>query len=125
MYEDRADILYDAIRANPNDVGEIAENTGLRVENVAKVKTHLFLELHYLDKYEPIGVPGHWSRFDSDPVIAESWERLRAGNFGRRDLQLLRHEIAEAWFMRRNGPSYRLAHEAAEIRFPAPLELWC
>jgi len=36
------------------------------------------------------------------------------------DLQLLRHEAAEAWYMRQHGPSYRAAHQAAEKRFPTP-----
>jgi hypothetical protein len=45
---------------------------------------------------------------------------LETGNFIEQDLQLLRHETAEAWYMRRNGPSYTKAHNAAEARYPAP-----
>jgi hypothetical protein len=45
---------------------------------------------------------------------------LRAGTQTPADIQLLRHETAEAWFMRRHGPSYDAAHSAAQRRFPAP-----
>src|SRR5690348_7539970 len=109
---DPSDALYQAIRLDDGDVGEIARRTGLKSSNVAKVKSHLFVQEHFLDRYEPIGVPGYWARFDTDPVIAGAWKRLRDGTSGRLERQLLRHEIAEAWFMRKHGPSYREAHEA-------------
>jgi hypothetical protein len=64
------------------------------------------------------------ARFDSDEVIARVWLRLKAGGFSSLDVQLLRHEAAEAWYMRKHGPSYREAHAAAQRRFPAPKSLW-
>jgi hypothetical protein len=112
------DDLYDAIRNDPDDVQEISIHTGLKRVNIAKVKEHLLLQSHWLDLYEELGVPGAWGRFDSDLGIAEAWERLRTGRHVPNDLQLLRHETAEAWFMRAHGPSYRLAHRAAQHRFP-------
>jgi hypothetical protein len=115
-----ADEHYEAIRRNTTDVEEIARNTGLKPENIAKVKRHLFEEAHLLDRYVDYGIPAEMKRFDSDIGIAQAWERLRRGNFTAEDLQLLRHEAAEAWYMRHHGPSYRAAHNAAEKRFPAP-----
>jgi hypothetical protein len=36
-------------------------------------------------------------------------------------MSLLRHEAAEAWFMRKHGPGYNAAHEAAQKRYPSGL----
>jgi hypothetical protein len=55
-----ADALYDAIREDPGDVDEIARRTGLKPGNIAKVKLHLFVKEHYLDRYESLGVPAKW-----------------------------------------------------------------
>jgi hypothetical protein len=52
--------------------------------------------------------------------IAKAWERLRTGNFTEADPQLLRHEAAEANRMKRWGPGYNRAHNAAQGRYPAP-----
>ncbi len=109
-----ADEAYDAIRASTKDVAEIASKTGLKPENIQKVKDHVFLDKHLLDRYVDYGVPAKWARFDSSPRIADAWNRLRKGSHTRDDIQLLRHEIAEAWFMRKHGPGYNAAHEAAE-----------
>jgi len=121
---DSADELYEEIRSTESDIQEIASHTGLKRTNLSKIKAHLFVEEHWLDSYESLGVPGEWARFDSDLRIAAAWNRLRTGNHGLADLRLLRHEAAEAWYMRRHGPSYRDAHEAAQRRFPRPDELW-
>jgi hypothetical protein len=119
-----ADLLYEEIRHDTEDVGLIAQYTGWKRTSIAKVKVHLFLELHDLDSYEHLGVPSTRARFDSDRIIAESWLRLKAGTFSSLDLQLLRHEAAEAWYMRKHGPSYRPAHAAAVKRYPVPPQLW-
>lgn len=116
-FGDAADKAYDAIRASRTDVADIAARTGYKPKNIQKVKDHLFVDEHVLDRYrgdERIG------RFDSDIEIAKAWERLRAGNFTHDDIKLLKHEIAERWYMQRHGPSYNAAHEAAQGRFPAP-----
>ena len=115
-----ADEAYDAIRANNADVARIAERTGLKPRNIQKVKDHIFNEPHLLDRYMHLGEPAEFRTFDSDIRIADTWERLQTGTFTVRDLQLLWHEAAEAWYMRRHGPSYTAAHEAAHARFPSP-----
>ncbi|MDR3618510.1 MAG: hypothetical protein P4L85_04100 [Paludisphaera borealis] len=121
---DPADQLYEAIRRDEGDVEAIARHTGWKPAGIARVKRHLFVHAHHLDAYEMLGVAPELARFDSDRVIAGSWLRLKAGFFTVFDLQLLRHETAEAWYMRKHGPSYRRAHAAAQKRFPAPAELW-
>ena len=113
-----ADELYEAIRADNDDLQAIALNTGLKRANVVKVKEHLFHRTHWRDLYVELGVPGEWGRFDSDHRIADAWNRLLSSRYQPGDIQLLRHETAEAWFMRKHGPSYRLAHQAATRRFP-------
>jgi len=120
----REDDLYDEIRRDAGDVQAIARRLGWKPRNIDKVKRHLFLDEHLLDRYEPLGVPATTARFDADARIAEVWARLKAGEWTSADLQLMRHEAAEAWYMRKHGPSYRRAHEAAQRRYPAPLELW-
>jgi len=119
-----ADKLYEDIRQDETDVSTIARWIGWKPSNIAKIKHHLFIEEHRLDQYEGLGVPAVMARFDSDEAIAEAWLRLKTGDFTPLDLQLLRHEAAEAWYMRRHGQSYRKAHAAAQRRFPAPMALW-
>jgi hypothetical protein len=115
-----ADEAYAAIRASTDDVAAIAGHTGIKPANIQKVKDHLFNNTHLLDRYESVGVPGVMARFDSDAGIAAAWQRLSSGSGTAADMQLLRHEAAEAWFMRRNGPSYNAAHNAADALYPAP-----
>ncbi|MGO9466643.1 MAG: hypothetical protein ACLQIB_12545 [Isosphaeraceae bacterium] len=111
--------MYGAIRAIATDVAEIAKNTGIKPQNIQKVKNHLFYDEHLLDRFVDHGEPAVMSRFDSDLGIAQAWERLRAGSFSDADMQLLRHEAAEANRMRSWGPSYNKAHNAAQRRYPA------
>jgi hypothetical protein len=121
---DFADFLYEEIRQSESDVDEIAFHTGFKRTNIAKIKAHLFMDEHWLDSYEDLGVPAVWARFDSDPRIAEVWSRLRAGQHGATEIRLLKHEAAESWYMRKYGPSYRESHRAAQRRYPRPDELW-
>ncbi|WP_246401428.1 hemagglutinin repeat-containing protein [Rhizobium hidalgonense] len=115
-----ADEAYEAIRENATDVGDIARNTGLKAENIQKVKDHLFLDEHTLDRYVDLGIPAERARFDSDIKIAESWHRLQVGTFTDDDIQLLRHEIAERWIEIKRDCGYCEAHDAASVNFPAP-----
>lgn len=115
-----ADKLYEEIRRNINDVKAISKVTGIKEENILKVKKHLFYDSYLLDRYVDHGIPAEMKRFDSDLAIANAWKRLEQGSFKPEDIQLLKHETAEAWYMKRCGPSYTIAHNAASLRFPAP-----
>ncbi len=124
MAPDLADELYEGIRRDETDVEEIAGRIGWKPSSIARVKDHLFIQEHCLDQYESLGVAATLARFDSDEAIARAWLRLRGGDSTAIDLQLIRHEAAEAWYMRKHGPSYRRAHAAAQRRSPASASLW-
>lgn len=115
-----ADERYEQIRAAQSDVAEIADQTGFKAENVEIIKAHLFLTEHILDMYVDLGIPAEIARFDASSAIADAWDRLRTGRFTPYDIQLMRHEMAEAWVMRHVTRSYRLAHLRAQKSFPAP-----
>ena len=121
-FASRADDAYDFIRASTSDVGTISQISGMKISNIQKVKNHLFYDEHLLDRYESLGIPGKMNRFDSNIDIADAWLRLEAGTHTSLDIQLLKHEAAEAWYMRKHGPSYNNSHNAAQKRFPSPLE---
>lgn len=113
---DGAEIAYDRIRRLTGDVSEIARHTGYKQTNILKVKRHLFLKIHLLDRYPP----PYRARFDAHPNIVAAWNRLRTGLGTDLDRMLLRHEIAEAWYMRNVAPGYDRAHTYVQARFPAP-----
>ena len=114
-----ADEAYDAIRASTSDVQTIARNTGIKPQNIQKVKNHVFYEKHLLDRYVDYGVPAELRRFDSDLGIGNAWKRLETSTFTDADLQLLRHEAAESHLMRRwADQSYNRAHTRAQQRYP-------
>ncbi len=117
---DSADEAYEAIRASTTDVAEIAASTGFKEANISKIKQHLFEKEHLLDRYVDYGEPARIGRFDSDRGVADAWERLRSGNQTAVDVQLLKHETAEAWYMRQHGEGYNAAHSAASRRYPSP-----
>jgi hypothetical protein len=52
--------------------------------------------------------------------MADSWRRLTEGKFLPIDVQLLKHELAEAWYMKQFGPSYKDAHDRATLKYPSP-----
>lgn len=120
-YTGSADEAYEAIRQSTTDVETIARNTGIKPENIQKVKDHIFHEAHLLGRYVDVGVPAEMRRFDSELGIANAWKRLEQGTFTEADRQLLRHEAAEAYLMRKwQDPSYNRAHTRTQKRFPAP-----
>lgn len=117
----KAEQQYDEIRKLTTDVDEIAAHTGFKRENIQKVKNHIFMEEHMLTDFVRGGYESR--RFDASLCIAESWSRLRSGLHTVDDIKMLKHEAAESWHMKRHGSVYRVAHEAAEKRFPYPFEI--
>ena len=114
---------YDAIRALTSDVETIANNTGMKRENIQKIKNHLFHNEHILDRHVDHGVAAVRSRFSPDFEVANSWVRLLNGKYTDQDLQLLRHEMAELTVMRiSNDSRYDRAHKRANRLFPSPIE---
>lgn len=114
---------YDRIRGDDHDVSRISSATGFKGANITTIKQHLFFLPHLLDKFVHLGHPAEYRCFDASPDIAAAWSRLQTAPPSGADAQLLRHEMAEAWYMRQHGPSYEAAHKAAQRRFPSPLEV--
>lgn len=110
--EAEAERAYEAIRAT-DDVAAIARNTGMRVQKIARIKNHLFNDVHPRS--------GGMARFDADADIAEAWQRLHSGSQLPRDIDLLNHEYFESKVMSRYKTSYEIGHAAAESRYPANL----
>ncbi|TNM32157.1 WXG100 family type VII secretion target [Streptomyces sedi] len=110
-----ADEAYDSIRAT-DDVDGIAANVaeyGFTRDEIAQIKSHVFEEDHLLDYYVDYGVPAEVARFESNPRMAEAWQRLQQGTPHPEDITLLRHELYESNYMRDTGnPSYNEAHRA-------------
>lgn len=72
---------------------------------IARIKEHVFIKEHALDS----GV----RRFDADPDIVNSWNRLKTGDFVKSDVDLLQHEHFESKFEAIFKTDYRTAHDAA------------
>lgn len=115
-----ADDAYNDIRASHKDVDAIAKNTGIKHDNIQKVKDHIFFNTHLLDRYVQYGIPAEYARFDSDINIAEAWKRMEIGMHSPEDIQLIKHEIAERWVELQRQCGYCEAHDRASLRFPAP-----
>ena len=99
-----AERAYDTIRKS-DDMAAISANSGMRAFQISRIKGHVFNNTHILDD----GV----RRFDADPAIVNSWNRLKSGNATERDLQFLRHEYFESKFEGIFKTNYRTAHDAA------------
>ena len=100
-----AHAAYDVIRGSNSDILRIAENTGMKDFQVARIKEHLFYATHELDG-------GVIARLDAHPEIANAWNRLTAGSHTAGDMQLLQHELFEAKFEGIFRTSNREAHYA-------------
>jgi hypothetical protein len=45
---------------------------------------------------------------------------VRTGDYEEIDVELLKHELAEAWYTRTDGPGYKSAHNKASVKYPSP-----
>ena len=98
---------YEEIRKRKSDIAAIAKNTGFSVEDVEKVKKHVFIDTHDLGDEIP-------ERFAPDYDMAVSWQRLIDGkDIQEMDIVLLNHELMEYELMKQ-GLSYNEAHRIAE-----------
>jgi len=102
-----AERFYEEIRKRTSDIEAVARNTGFSREDVARVKQHVFFDIHDLGSETP-------ERFSPDYDMAVSWQRLIDGrNIQEMDMVLLRHEMLEEELMAR-GTNYYTAHKQAE-----------
>jgi len=100
----KADEQYEKIRALTEDISIIAKNTKMPEEFIAKIKNHVFYDIHELRN-------GEVRRFYADANMAAAWERLIDNNFLQNDLLLLQHEYAEAIVTRGLNIQPGLAHD--------------
>jgi hypothetical protein len=128
-----ANAAYDDIRANPDadviashlrDAGRLDGSTGFSAAEIARIREHIFFEVHPVSDYD--GGVVH-QRYDASPDMADAWLRLRAGNARPEDFALLEHESAEAhYYDTHPGATYEEAHRAANVvsnwqnQIPAP-----
>lgn len=83
-----ATLEYEKIRMS-DDIEIVANNSGMSVNDITKIKNHIFFNKHI--KYD-----GTIERFDADYDMAVAWNRLVNGCPKERDLLLLRHELLES-----------------------------
>ena len=108
-----ANDLYTQIknRKREFEVGAVARNSGMSIEEVNRVYEHIFTRQHLFED-------GTIHLFDPDYYMAHSWIRLRTGlDIQEHDLMLLKHELEEEKIM---GDSleipYEIAHNEVEIK---------
>lgn len=92
------------------DIAKVAKNSGLSTEEVAKVRNHIFIARHNLEK--------GFVRFDESPEIAHAWEALEQGRPTDLDIMLIKHELEELTIMEEYGYDYRKAHLLADKKYP-------
>lgn len=84
----------------------IAKNTGFTVEEIRRIRNHVFYEKHDLDS--------GYKRFDPDYDMAVAWKRLQEGKYLPRDITLLKHELLENQLEKEYNISAREAHEITQ-----------
>jgi CRISPR/Cas system type I-B associated protein Csh2 (Cas7 group RAMP superfamily) len=109
--DEHAQRYYKEIRKRSSDVKAIAENTGFSVEDVKKIKEHIFLNKYDLGDEFP-------TNFDPDYDMAVSWQRLVDGkSIQEMDIVMLKHELMEHELMLEKCMDYRDAHKIAEEKY--------
>ena len=110
-----ANQIYESIRESDTDISDIATNLGFKPENVQKIKEHVFINKHHLDRYGPEET--EYKRFDPILQQALAWKRLEVGTHSQDDITWLKHECAEQFIESRFDSGYSAAHELAQKHF--------
>jgi len=106
-----AKLYYESVRKRTGDVERIAKNSGFSVDDMKKIKEHMFL-----NKYDLGG--SELSRFDPDYDQSQSWQRLTEGkNIQEMDIILLHHELFEYRLMHEHHLTYEEAHKIADEKY--------
>lgn len=114
--ERHASMYYEEVRKKKTDVEKIAQNTGVSISEIQRIKHFLFLDKHDLGEN---GI----RRFYPNFMIAQSWQRLESGkDIQPHDLTLLRHEVEERRLMVEDGLSQSEAHLKACEKYNYPKE---
>ena len=103
---------YEEIRKKnaESDIEKVSKSSGLSKEAVAKVRNHLFIAKHNLEK--------GFVRFDESAEIANAWEAMEQGRPSDLDIMLIKHELEELTIMEKFGYDYSIAHLLANKKYP-------
>lgn len=109
-----AEAYYEEIRHKSTDYVKIAERTGITVEQAKAIKQYLFFDKN---KYNELLKKRE--RFDPDPAIAQSWQRLAEGkNILSHDITMIKHELYEMEIKKKNpNMSHNDAHRLASNKY--------
>lgn len=104
--EKHAQQYYETIRNSDTELiaSKISQNTDIEEADARNAIKHIFIEKHHLEDGTKF--------FDPDYDMAESFQRLREGNFYEHDKIMLLHEIHEQKLMA-GGMPYNEAHALA------------
>lgn len=103
---------YEEIRKKnaKSDIAKVAKSSELSKKEVEKVRNHLFIEKHNLEK--------GFVHFDESAEIANAWEALEQGRATDLDIMLIKHELEELTIMEKYGYDYNKAHLFADRKYP-------
>lgn len=108
--EKHSEVYYESVRKMTTDVENIAKNTGFDVQDIKRIKEHIFYKEHDLGETKK-------RRFHPSYDMAQSWQRLIDGRkIEPHDIILLRHELMEIDLMN-NGISQQDAHNLTNTKF--------
>lgn len=65
-------------------------NLGIKARNIQKVKEHVFLDEHLLDRYFDYGIPAEMRRFDRSLSQGEAWLGFEENTHTSKDKELAR-----------------------------------
>nr|WP_238808335.1 hypothetical protein [Paenibacillus sp. EKM212P] len=108
-YDTFAEAEYQSIRnIKMKDIEEVAQNTGLSVDEIRAMKKHLFFGKHEVP--QPGGIEFRLERFTADDEIAFAWKTAQKGELSPEQKtwfkQLAEHELTERKLMA-EGQKYR------------------
>jgi len=108
--DEHAKQYYESVRKMTTDIDRISQNTDFSIEDIKKIKNHVFFDKHDLGD-------GRIDRFDSEFMMSQSWQRLFDGkNIQEHDLTLLKHELIEKYY-EDNGMAHNQAHILAAKKY--------
>lgn len=82
-----------------------------------RIKKHIFINSHILDRYKALDEEPEIRQFDSNLRQALGWKRLKTGVYSPDDVTWLKHEMAESHYEKKFDSGYCEAHDKAQTKF--------